>query len=340
MTILITYPRESIAAPLRQALEGAATTIYCPLRRLQAVPISAADRRLIAESDYIIVTSNFALEVYLQQLRGVNAGMAAAGVADVAGDAIAASAAGAAEATPATPADASAGATLIVLSRKMALAAQRAGVERVLVSSEENQAGMRGIIAQIMGRAGAGDVADAANCADASGAAGRANRANSRTIVQLCGNISIPTRADHAVPAQKTAHIVPVPAAPAQQRMLAAIPRVQVYENIWNDALQQQAADAIAHGCELGGSPVRRILVTSPSAYRRLVAIEQAIPQCFADPAYYALGHSTAASIQSDGHHAIVASHEQDVLAHAVSSIINDEVDEPDETDETAETDD
>jgi hypothetical protein len=220
----------------------------------------------------------------------------------------------------------------------MALAAQRAGIERVLVSSEENQAGMRGIIAQVMGRSGAGDVADAANCADASGAAGRANCAHSHAIVRLCGNISIPGRADHAVPAQKTAHTMPVPAVPAQQRIFDAIPRVQVYENIWNDALQQQAADAIAHGCELGGSPVRRILVTSPSAYRRLVTIEQAIPRCFADPAYYALGHSTAASIQSDGHHAIVASHEQDVLAHAVSSIINDETDEPDEPDETDET--
>jgi hypothetical protein len=153
--------------------------------------------------------------------------------------------------------------------------------------------------------------------------------------VQLCGSISIPTRADHAVLAQKTAHTIPAPAAPAQQQTFDAIPRVQVYENIWNDALQQQAVDTIARGCESGGSPVHRILVTSPSAYRRLTRIEQAIPQCFADPVYYALGHSTAASIQSDGHHAIVASHEQDVLARAISSIINDEVDETDETDES-----
>ncbi|MCH3975836.1 MAG: uroporphyrinogen-III synthase [Bifidobacterium tibiigranuli] len=332
MTILITYPRENIVAQLRQALEGVAQTIYCPLRRLQAVPISAADRRLIAQSDYIIVTSNFALDVYLRQLRGMNASMAVAGVA---GDAIAVSASAAAKATPVAPANTSAESTLIVLSRKMALAAQRAGVERVLVSSEENQAGMREIIAQVTGRAGAGDVADAANCADVSGAADRANHANSRAIVQLCGSISIPTRADHAVLAQKTAHTIPAPAAPAQQQTFDAIPRVQVYENIWNDALQQQAVDTIARGCESGGSPVHRILVTSPSAYRRLTRIEQAIPQCFADPVYYALGHSTAASIQSDGHHAIVASHEQDVLARAISSIINDEVDETDETDES-----
>lgn len=334
MTILITYPRESIAAQLRQVLEGVVKTIYCPLRRLQAVPISAADRRLIVESDYIIVTSNFALDVYLRQLRGVDTSMAVAGVA---GDAIAASASAAAKATPAAPANTSAGPTLIVLSRKMALAAQRAGVERVLVSGEENQASMREIIAQITGRAGAGDVADTANCADVSGAADRANRANSRAIVQLCGSISIPTCADHAVLAQKTAHTIPasaVPAVPAQQQTFDAILRVQVYENIWNDALQQQAVDTIARGCESGGSPVHRILVTSPSAYRRLIRIEQAIPQCFADPVYYALGHSTAASIQSDGHHAIVASHEQDVLARAISSIINDEADETDESDD------
>jgi uroporphyrinogen-III synthase len=333
MTILITYPRESIAAQLRQVLEGVVKTIYCPLRRLQAVPISAADRRLIVESDYIIVTSNFALDVYLRQLRGVDTSMA---VADVADDAIAASASAsaAAKATPVANAGTSTGPTLIVLSRKMALAAQRAGVERVLVSSEENQAGMREIIAQVTGRAGAGDVADAANCADVSGAADRANRANSHAIVQLCGSISIPTRADHAVLAQKTAHIVSAPAVPAQQQTFDAIPRVQVYENIWNDALQQQAVDTIARGCESGGSPVHRILVTSPSAYRRLIRIEQAIPQCFADPVYYALGHSTAASIQSDGHQAIVASHEQDVLARAISSIINDEVDETDESDD------
>ncbi|RSX50078.1 uroporphyrinogen-III synthase [Bifidobacterium callimiconis] len=120
MTILITYPRHKIPQDLQDRLDLAvapATPIYLPLRHLQAVPLSSSDRNHIARSDYLIITSNFALTTLIDHI---------------------------------LPSLASAWhGTLIVLSRKMESAANAAGLHHVLVPDEENRHGLHRLLAAL-----------------------------------------------------------------------------------------------------------------------------------------------------------------------------------------------
>lgn len=120
MTVLITYPRHKIPQDLQDRLDLAvapATPIYLPLRRLQAVPLPSQDRNRIARSDYLIVTSNFALTMLIDHI---------------------------------LPSLESAWhGTLIVLSRRMETAAHAAGLQHVLVPDEENRHALHRLLAAL-----------------------------------------------------------------------------------------------------------------------------------------------------------------------------------------------
>lgn len=121
MTVLITYPRHRIPRDLQDRLDLATAPIpplYLPLRRLQAVPLSSQDRDRIARSDYLIVTSNFALATLIDHI------------------------------LPSL--DSAWRGTLIALSRKMETAAHTAGLRHVLVPGEENRHGLRRLLTTLM----------------------------------------------------------------------------------------------------------------------------------------------------------------------------------------------
>lgn len=236
MTVLITYPKDRIDENSRRRLDEAAQSvggvIYLPLRRLRPTVPDEASLRIIASSDYLIITSGFALSRYLEQYRHLNWL-----------------------------------ATVVVLSRKMAAQAERYGLPHVLVPDEENQQGLVRLLATLP----------------------RARMA------LLCGDLRVPN-----------------------DRIPEEIPRIRIYENVWDDALEQAAITAIGAGAI---RPIDRILITSPSAYRRLQAIIGKIPERFsAHPTYYALGPSTADIIRKNGGNVIVPESD-DVLRRAVELI-------------------
>ncbi|PJM72489.1 hypothetical protein CS006_10215 [Bifidobacterium primatium] len=239
MTVLITYPQDHIDEALRRRLDDAARpaggVVYCPLRKLHATVPNESDLRTIASSDYLIITSNFALALYLEHYRHLNWL-----------------------------------ATVVVLSRKMATQAERYGLPHVLTPDEENQRGLARLLVTLP----------------------RARMA------MLGGDLRVPH--DH-IPEE--------------------IPRIRIYENMWNDELEQSAVATIAAGAG-ADRPIDRILVTSPSSYRRLRAIIEKKPDSFAPtPTYYALGPSTADIIREDGGSVIVPE-SNDVLRRAIELIM------------------
>ncbi|OXN00533.1 uroporphyrinogen-III synthase [Bifidobacterium vansinderenii] len=121
MTVLITYPRHRIPRDLQDRLDLATAPIpplYLPLRRLRAVPLSSQDRDCIARSDYLIVTSNFALSTLIDHI------------------------------LPSL--DSAWRGTLIALSRKMEVSANAAGLRHVLVPDEENRHGLHRLLTTLM----------------------------------------------------------------------------------------------------------------------------------------------------------------------------------------------
>lgn len=256
MTVLLTYPRDRVPAQLRARLERSAPTLWLPLRRLVAVDVDEAGRRTMRGADRIVITSRFALQVYLERWW-----------------------------SPDWPGE------LLLLSRAMAAQARDAGARKVLVPAEENQRSLAALLR------------DSSVARDTAGAV--------RTVV-LCGDVALP-----------------------HDWLPASLPRIQVYANLWDADSQQRAADAVRAACAEGdgdGDDVRdrridRILVTSPSAYRRLRPIVAAAPECFdPSPTYYALGPSTEAAIVADGVGPVVAPADHtDVLRRTIERIIADE---------------
>lgn len=234
--------------------------------------------RAIREADVIVITSGFALSVYLAHPEWREDGTG--------------------ESAPSP--------TLIVLSERMAASAKAAGTvsgtvvakATILVPPEENQ---RGVAVLLKGM--------------------RYQRA-----VHLCGSLSVASAAS-------TAH----------SALPDGVERVQIYENHWDGECESRACDtidaAIAHDPNRAGDAndldnvqlpdadrrINRILVTSPSAYRRLRSVMRRIPQCFATaPVYYTLGPSTTTAIEADGGTAVSSGSRDNVLHAAIERLLVD----------------
>ena len=144
-----------------------------------------------------------------------------------------------------------------------------------------------------------------------------------RRAVHLCGSLSVASAAHSALP--------------------DGVERVQIYENHWDGECESRACDAIdaaiAHDPNRTGDAndpdnvqlpdtdrrINRILVTSPSAYRRLRSVIRRIPQCFATaPVYYTLGPSTTTAIEADGEKAVSPGSRANVLHAAIERLLVD----------------
>lgn len=235
-----------------------------------------AGLRAIRDADVIVITSGFALNIYLAHPEWREDGTG--------------------EDAPSP--------TLIVLSERMAATARAAGTvtgtkATILTPPEENQRGVAALL----------------------------KRMRYRHAVHLCGSLSV---AHSALPGD--------------------VERVRIYENHWDDECASRACEAIdaaiAHGpnrtddaaglnaglndenaqqSPIANRRINRILVTSPSAYRRLRSIMQRIPQCFAaDLAYYTLGPSTTAAVEADGGTAVSPGSRDNVLQTAIERLLVD----------------
>lgn len=104
MAFLITYPEQKVNSKLQDRLQSVGATIYCPMRLLRPVSVSNADKKLIADSEYLVITSPFSLSVYLTKFSQI-----------------------------------SPSATVIVLSQKMKSRLNEAGISKVRLPEQENQ---------------------------------------------------------------------------------------------------------------------------------------------------------------------------------------------------------
>ena len=181
----------------------------------------------------------------------------------------------------------------------MAAAAQAAGTKAtILTPPEENQ---RGVAALLKGM-------------------------RYRRAVHLCGSLSVTSVASAA-----------------HSALPDGVERVQIYENHRDGECESRACDAIdaaiahdpnrtedAGDLDNGQLPdadrrINRILVTSPSAYRRLRSVMRRIPQRFATaPMYYTLGPSTATAIEADGGTAVSPGSKDNVLHAAIERLLVD----------------
>lgn len=103
MAYLITYPKHNVASDLQAQLAAKAETIYLPLGHFQPVQLTAADVSLIKQSQFLILTSPVAVNLYLNRLKSLNPN-----------------------------------ATLLVISPKMANILKAGGIRDVRVAEEEN----------------------------------------------------------------------------------------------------------------------------------------------------------------------------------------------------------
>ncbi|PST48279.1 hypothetical protein COO72_08725 [Bifidobacterium callitrichos] len=153
-----------------------------------------------------------------------------------------------------------------------------------------------------------------------------------RRAVHLCGSLSV-TSVTSVTSAASAAH----------SALPDGVERVQIYENHWDGECESRACDtidaAIAHDPNRTGDAtdldngqladtdrrINRILVTSPSAYRRLRSVMRRIPQCFATaPVYYTLGPSTTTAIEADGGTAVSPGSRDNVLHAAIERLLVD----------------
>lgn len=72
MSFLITYPEEKIDNELKQKLATVSEALYYPLRRLQPCNLTQKDKELIINSSAIGITSQYALEIYIDNLFSLN----------------------------------------------------------------------------------------------------------------------------------------------------------------------------------------------------------------------------------------------------------------------------
>lgn len=293
MTVLITYPRRSVPEDLRVRLEQAAPAtppIYLPLRHLRAVPLSSQDRRRIARSGYLVVTSHFALTTLIDLLP--------------------------------TLAPAWQG-TLIVLSHKMEAVARGAGIVHVLVPDEENHRGLDRLLSALpphMSGDGVGDgdgVRDAVDDAVGGVVGG---------VIELCGNLHVPD--DHTRIPITSVGPTPVPRIRIYDNAWDETDERNAVRSIRQTVAVERSDDVgtcerdqrIAHRMRID-----RVLVTSPSAYQRLQRIIALTPDSFIKKlTYYVLGPSTAHVIEANGDIAICPHVNADVLRRILDRMLRD----------------
>lgn len=116
VNFLITYPQKRMSESLKEKLADVSDPLYCPLRLLQPVTLTVTEIHTIQEADYFVITSQFALSIYLKKLITFNR---------------------------------SAG--LIVLSKKMAQRVRAIGKQAVIVAPEENQRSLVPILKSLTG---------------------------------------------------------------------------------------------------------------------------------------------------------------------------------------------
>ncbi|KAA8828354.1 hypothetical protein EMO89_09295 [Bifidobacterium tissieri] len=289
MTVLITYPRRSVPEDLRARLEQAApiSPIYLPLRHLRAVPLSSQDRRRIARSAYLVVTSHFALTTLIDLLPALVPAWQGA---------------------------------LIVLSHKMEAVARDAGIMHVLVPDEENHRGLDRLLAALpphMGGAGVGDGDDVRDAVVGDAVGG---------VIELCGNLHVPddhTRIPiTSVGPTSVPRICIYDNAwdETDERNAVRSIRQTVAAERSDDAGTCERDQQIVHRMRID-----RVLVTSPSAYQRLQRIIAATPESFIDElTYYVLGPSTAHTIEADGNAVICPRTNTDVLRRILDRMLRD----------------
>ena len=249
MSTLITYPASSIPADLRQPLANACNPLYLPMRRLKPRRLDRETRRRVEHADIIMVTSEFALDIFLCDFAPAWLGRHPHG-------------------------------KLLVLSEAMAQRAAAHGVTNTLVSAEENRDGLVEAWRTLV----------------------NLDAEHNATAVLLQGNLHL---ASHT----------PLP---------DAVFPVSIYENVWNDEDETDASQRIAAYTAINGR-VSRILVTSPSSYRRLRAICTANDTSFIhNPVFYALGPSTATAIRETGGIAVEPGVRKDVLRRIILCMLHD----------------
>ncbi len=72
MTFLITYPQDRIDKDLQDKLTQTEETIFLPLRKLREVELATENLQRLKEASYFVVTSPFALKLYLEKIVKLN----------------------------------------------------------------------------------------------------------------------------------------------------------------------------------------------------------------------------------------------------------------------------
>jgi uroporphyrinogen-III synthase len=71
MAYLLTYPQANVPVALQQQL-APFQPVYYPLRQLTPRPLTTTEQQLIQTSDWLVLTSPFGIQCYLQQFRQLN----------------------------------------------------------------------------------------------------------------------------------------------------------------------------------------------------------------------------------------------------------------------------
>ena len=103
--------------------------------------------------------------------------------------------------------------------------------------------------------------------------------------------------------------------------MPKGVKKVKIYENVWNEKLESRILEKISN------QNINRILVTSPSSFKRLRKIEKKLPKVFLSPTYYTLGKHTASIIRKDFVKVISPENLHNVLNQMLIKMYKDELD-------------
>ncbi|GEM_PF-5061408 len=253
MSWLITYPQTAIPEDLAQRLAKSSNTIYCPLRFLEPLPLDARQRADLLAYDRLIITSNFALRVFLSDIARPWADMHPHG-------------------------------TLLVLSQAMLRK----------IRDEDSLAHIHVHIPQSENRESLLELLH--------------SLPNDRTAL-LCGDIAL-----------------------RGTRLPERVRSIPIYTNQWNEDHEQRAARIITNAMSIVHRPdhgdardvITRILVTSPSAYRRLWRLRERLPECFSDrPELFALGPSTAQETRIHAETAKTPADHRDVLRKTIELMLD-----------------
>lgn len=236
VAFLITYPKEKVEPELQAQLASVTMPMYLPLRQLVATRLMPAEVAKIRTATGIVITSQFALHVYLNR-----------------------------DWHHATKPE------FFVLSQKMATQLQAKGVAQVSYPVEENQASLAQLLAS----------------------------RPKQQLLWLTGNRHV------------------------KHNQLSALPhltQLACYQNTWSQTQEDQVVS------QLKGHQITRILVTSPSSYTRLQAIETRLAPQFSAVTYYTLGNSTFTLISGNEKHVVKPVSNRHVLRQMLQKMCNDEV--------------